>query len=60
VGGAVIREDGRMLAIRRPDNGEWVLPGGIVELDKDPRDAVRREVLEESGVTVEPDQLTGV
>ena len=60
VGGAVIREDGRMLAIKRADNGEWVLPGGVVELDEDPRDTVRREVLEETGVTVELGQLTGV
>jgi 8-oxo-dGTP diphosphatase len=59
-GAAVIRADGRMLAIKRADNGEWVLPGGIVELDEDPRDTVRREVLEETGVTVEPVQLTGV
>jgi 8-oxo-dGTP diphosphatase len=59
-GAAVIREDGRMLAIKRADNGEWVLPGGIVELDEDPRDTVRREVLEETGITVEPGQLTGV
>ena len=42
-----------MLAIKRADNGEWVLPGGIVELDEDPREAVRREVLEETGVQVE-------
>jgi ADP-ribose pyrophosphatase YjhB (NUDIX family) len=49
-----------MLAIKRADNGEWVLPGGIVELDEDPRETVRREVLEETGVTVEPGQLTGV
>ena len=59
-GGAVIRDDGRMLAIKRADNGEWVLPGGIVELDEDPRDTVRREVLEETGVTVKPGPLTGV
>jgi len=49
-----------MLAIKRADNGEWELPGGIVELDEDPRDTVRREVLEETGVSVEPGQLTGV
>jgi 8-oxo-dGTP diphosphatase len=59
-GGAVVRDDGRMLAIKRADNGEWVLPGGIVELDEDPRETVRREVLEETGVTVEPGRLTGV
>ena len=59
-GAAVIREDGRVLAIRRADNGEWAPPGGVVELHEDPRDTVRREVLEETGVTVEPGQLTGV
>jgi 8-oxo-dGTP pyrophosphatase MutT (NUDIX family) len=31
--------------VKRADNGEWVSPGGIVELDEDPRDTVRREVL---------------
>ena len=59
-GAAVVREDGRLLAIRRADNGEWVLPGGVVELDEDPRDTVRREVLEETGVAIEPVRLTGV
>ena len=49
-----------MLAIKRADNGEWVLPGGIVELDEDPRDTVRREVFEETCVIVEPMDLTGV
>ena len=44
-GAAVIRDDGRMLAIKRADNGEWVLPGGIVELDEDPRDTVREKSL---------------
>jgi ADP-ribose pyrophosphatase YjhB (NUDIX family) len=60
VGGAVIRDDGRVLAIKRRDNGAWVQPGGIVELDEDPCDAVRREVLEETGLCVEPEILTGV
>lgn len=44
----------------RPQYVPEFLPGGIVELDEDPRDTVRREVLEETGVTVEPGQLTGV
>ena len=60
VGAAVIRDDGRVLAIKRADNGAWVQPGGVVELNEDPRDAVRREVLEETGVRVEPEILTGV
>ena len=58
--GVVVRRDGRVLAIRRADNGAWVPPGGVVELDEDPRDTVRREVLEETGVRAEPEMLTGV
>lgn len=60
VGGAVVRADGRVLAIKRRDNGAWVQPGGVMELSEDPHEAVRREVLEETGVLVEPEALTGV
>ncbi|MFD3685759.1 NUDIX hydrolase [Nocardiopsis sp. NPDC058631] len=60
VAGAVIREDGRMLAIQRRDNGTWEPPGGVLELDETPEDGVVREVLEETGVHVEVEQLTGV
>ena len=57
---AVFRDDGRVLAIRRQDNGNWVAPGGIVELDETIEHAVVREVLEETGVYVKPEVLTGV
>ncbi|WP_370011030.1 NUDIX domain-containing protein [Nocardiopsis sp. LDBS0036] len=60
VAGAVIREDGRMLVIKRRDNGNWEPPGGVLELDETPEEGVAREVLEETGVHVEVDQLTGV
>ncbi|MFB7027506.1 MULTISPECIES: NUDIX hydrolase [unclassified Streptomyces] len=60
VAGAVVREDGRLLAIRRADNGTWELPGGVLELDETPQDGVVREVLEETGVRVEVERLTGV
>ncbi|WP_431967452.1 NUDIX hydrolase [Actinacidiphila sp. bgisy160] len=60
VAGAVVREDGRLLAIRRADNGTWELPGGVLELDEAPEDGVKREVWEETGIHVEVDQLTGV
>ncbi|MET7523083.1 hypothetical protein ABZS62_11955, partial [Streptomyces sp900116325] len=30
----VVREDGRLLAIRRADNGTWELPGGVLELEE--------------------------
>ncbi|MFG2750045.1 NUDIX hydrolase [Streptomyces xanthophaeus] len=60
VAGAVLREDGRLLAIRRADNGTWELPGGVLELTESPEAGVRREVLEETGIEVQVQELTGV
>jgi 8-oxo-dGTP diphosphatase len=54
--GAVIVQDGRVLLIRRaqePLKGEWSLPGGAVELGETLEQAVRREVLEETGLVIE-------
>ena len=56
VGGVVIR-DGTVLLIRRgsePLKGEWSLPGGMLELGEPLEAAVRRELLEETGLQVEP------
>ncbi|MDF3300564.1 NUDIX hydrolase [Streptomyces tropicalis] len=60
VAGITVREDGRILVIRRADNGAWEPPGGVLELNEDPRGGVAREVLEETGIEVEVRQLTGV
>ncbi len=60
VAGAVVREDGRVLVIQRADNGTWEPPGGVLELGETVEDGVRREVFEETGLTVCPDRLTGV
>lgn len=60
VAGIVVREDGRVLVIRRADNGHWEAPGGVLELDESFEDGVRREVLEETGLEVEVERLTGV
>jgi 8-oxo-dGTP diphosphatase len=60
VTGVVFREDGRVLAIQRSDDGRWVPPGGVLELGETPPDGVTREVLEETGIKVRADQLTGV
>jgi 8-oxo-dGTP pyrophosphatase MutT (NUDIX family) len=35
----VVREDDRLLAICRADNGTWEFPGGILELNEAPRPA---------------------
>lgn len=60
VAGIVMRDDDRVLVIRREDNGQWEAPGGVLELDESFEDGVRREVLEETGLKVEVERLTGV
>jgi 8-oxo-dGTP diphosphatase len=60
VAGIVVRDDGRVLVIRREDNGHWEAPGGVLELQESFEEGVRREVLEETGVKVTVERLTGV
>ncbi|WP_162850863.1 NUDIX domain-containing protein [Amnibacterium kyonggiense] len=48
---AVIVRDGAVL-LGRNDRGEWELPGGRVEAEEEPADAVVREVAEETGLRV--------
>jgi 8-oxo-dGTP diphosphatase len=60
VAGIVVRDDDRILVIRRDDNGHWEAPGGVLELDESFEDGVRREVLEETGLKVAVQRLTGV
>lgn len=60
VAGVVVDDQGRALIVRRRDNGRWEPPGGVLELKEGVRDGVRREVREETGLEVEPENLTGV
>ncbi|MGH3947531.1 MAG: NUDIX hydrolase [Pseudonocardiaceae bacterium] len=60
VTGVVVRSDGKILAIKREDDGRWVPPGGVLELAETPQECVMREVLEETGVKVQPVRLIGV
>jgi ADP-ribose pyrophosphatase YjhB (NUDIX family) len=60
VAAAIVRNDGRILAIRRRDNGHWEPPGGVLELGESIEEGLRREVREETGLEIEPERLTGV
>ena len=60
VAGVIIDDDGRALLTQRRDNGHWEAPGGILERDEDITSGLLREVLEETGIHVEPVALTGV
>jgi 8-oxo-dGTP pyrophosphatase MutT (NUDIX family) len=43
---------GRVLVCRLTYKNDWDLPGGVVEVNESPRDAVAREVQEELGLTI--------
>lgn len=62
VTGVVLRE-GRVLLCRHTyggGKGLLIVPGGYVEHGETPQEAVKRELLEETGVTVEPGRLLAV
>ena len=61
--GAVILDGDRVLLVKRgqaPSLGKWSIPGGLVHLGESIADAVRREVLEECGVSMRILDLCGV
>jgi len=51
---------GRLLLVRRADDGTWAFPAGVMELGERVDRAVVREVREETGLEVEPARLVGV
>ena len=61
--GAVCVRDGRLLIVRRGRGvavGRWSLPGGRVEPGETLEAAVRRELLEETGLDVTVGALCGI
>jgi ADP-ribose pyrophosphatase YjhB (NUDIX family) len=46
--------------IERSDNQLWALPGGAQEIGESVREAVRREVREETGIEVEVTGVSGI
>jgi 8-oxo-dGTP diphosphatase len=61
--GAVIKDAaGRLLLIKRghaPGAGLWSLPGGRIERGETDAEALVREILEETGLRIEPGALIG-
>jgi ADP-ribose pyrophosphatase YjhB (NUDIX family) len=63
VGAVVLDAEHRVLLVRRgqePLLGEWSLPGGALELGERLEDGIRREVREETGLSVEPVEIVAV
>lgn len=63
VGCAAVILDGtrsHVLLTQRTDNAQWCIPGGRMEPGENAAEACRREVLEETGLTVEIVRLSGI
>jgi 8-oxo-dGTP diphosphatase len=62
--GAILCRDGRILVIRHrhddPAKEYWVLPGGGLEPGETPAEGARREMREETGLTVRVERLAYV
>ena len=61
--GAIIFRDDSVLLVRRanpPLAGEWSIPGGLVETGETTKEAILREVREETGLEIEPVRLVEV
>lgn len=57
----IVADDaGRILLIRRADNGNWAVPGGAIDLGESMIDAAVRETREETGIECEITGLVGI
>ncbi len=62
VGGVVIH-DSRVLLVKLtygPAIGKWLIPGGLVDEGETLQEAIVREILEETGISVHPVGVVGL
>ena len=57
---AVVFRNGRILLIRREDNGLWAMPGGITDVGETWAHSAERELREEAGVNGRATKLLGI
>jgi ADP-ribose pyrophosphatase YjhB (NUDIX family) len=53
-------EDNELLLIKRADSGFWLYPTGWADVGYSPSEVIVKEVLEETGIEVEPTRLIAV
>jgi 8-oxo-dGTP diphosphatase len=61
--GSIVIEADRVVLVKRahpPIQGQWSIPGGVLEVGEMVREAAIREAREETGLIVEPSELLGV
>ncbi len=59
VGGIILNEKNEILLQEKHDNS-WSLPAGMIEPNETPKEAIIREVKEETGFIVEPITVLGI
>jgi len=57
---AIVLRQGKLLMVQEADDGLWSLPGGWVDVGDSPSTAIRREVLEETGLDIKVTKLLGI
>lgn len=57
---AIVVRDDEILLVKRSDNGLWSPVTGILDPGEEPAVAARREVMEETGVTISVDHLASI
>lgn len=59
--GALVANDaGDILLVRRADSGAWLFPAGLADVGYSPSEVAIKEVVEETGIAVEPVSLAAV
>jgi len=60
---AFVTHDNKVLLIQRavdPSKGKWALPGGYMDADEMPEEALQRELLEEVGLKIQIEQFLDI
>lgn len=60
--GVLLIDQGKVLLVERaiePFKGYWDIPGGFLDSDEHPAEGAKREMVEETGLVVEPAEVLG-
>ncbi|WP_414051444.1 NUDIX hydrolase [Macrococcus animalis] len=58
--GVLIEMDDKLLLEQRQDNGQWGIPGGLIEIGEKVSETAKREVFEETGLKLNKLDLFGI